>query len=165
MCGLTGILSSSPSNDITGMVANMTSLLAHRGPNDEGVWSEGNIGLGHRRLSVLDLSISGAQPMHSECKRFVISYNGEIYNHKEIRSSIEIDVELETSSDTEVLFYFLKKTKFSKLEKLRGIFSIVFFDLKNNLVYCARDITGTKPLYYLLNNDGFFFFFWGLVFI
>ena len=74
MCGLTAILSSSPSNDISRLVANMNSLLAHRGPNDEGVWSEDNIGLGHRRLSVLDLSISGAQPMHSECIRLRNAY-------------------------------------------------------------------------------------------
>ena len=113
------------------------------------------INVGFCRLSIQDLSEKANKIFCDD--EFLLLFNGEIYNHKEIRSSIEIDGELETSSDTEVLFYFLKKTKFSKLEKLRGIFSIVFFDLKNNLVYCARDITGTKPLYYLLNNDGFFF--------
>lgn len=113
------------------------------------------INIGFCRLSIQDLS-------HKANKIFcdnesLLLFNGEIYNYKDIKSSIEIDNNLETNTDTEVLFYFLKKRKFSQLEKLRGIFSIVFFDLKNNIVYCARDVTGTKPLYYLLNNDGFFF--------
>ena len=84
MCGVTGLLCSTTSNNITRQVAKMTSLLVHRGPNDEGVWSDGNIGLGQRRLAILDLTSSGAQPMKSECGRYVLVYNGEIYNHFEL---------------------------------------------------------------------------------
>ena len=89
MCGLTGILSSTPSSEITEQISKMTSQLAHRGPDDERVWSENNIGLGHRRLAILDLSASGAQPMHSVCGQYVLAYNGEIYNHQELRRSLE----------------------------------------------------------------------------
>ena len=89
MCGLTGILSSTASADIIDQVTKMTAQLAHRGPDDERVWSENNIGLGHRRLAILDLSASGAQPMHSVCGSYVLAYNGEIYNHLELRRSLE----------------------------------------------------------------------------
>ena len=88
MCGLTGILCSEPNNNISSYVSKMNSFLTHRGPDDDGIWYEENIGLGHRRLAILDLSISGAQPMHSNCGRYVLAYNGEVYNHHEIRNQL-----------------------------------------------------------------------------
>ena len=152
MCGLTGILSSSPSNDITRQVANMTSLLAHRGPNDEGVWSEGNIGLGHRRLSVLDLSVSGAQPMHSECKRFVMAFNGEIYNHLDIRKKLEDEgasIKWRGHSDTETLLAAIKHWGLDKsLRNSHGMFALAIWDQKKKCLSLARDRIGEKPLYW-----------------
>lgn len=76
MCGLTGLLRATPGDGIKGQVARMTTRLSHRGPDDEGVWCEGGIGLGHRRLAILELTATGAQPMHSDCGRYVIVYNG-----------------------------------------------------------------------------------------
>ena len=91
MCGLTGLLRSSPSDDIIAQVARMTARLVHRGPDDEGVWTEGVIGLGHRRLAIIDLSATGAQPMHSDCGRYVLAYNGEVYNHLDLRRALEVE--------------------------------------------------------------------------
>ena len=85
MCGLTGLLSSESSNNIVEKVNKMTSMLVHRGPNNEGFWSKGNIGFGHRRLSIVDLSKAGTQPISSMCGRFIMVYNGEIYNHLKLR--------------------------------------------------------------------------------
>ena len=89
MCGLAGILCSTYSENIFEKVSKMTSVLSHRGPNDKGIWFDQNIALGHRRLAILDLSVSGSQPMKSECGRYVLVYNGEIYNHLNIRNKLE----------------------------------------------------------------------------
>ena len=91
MCGLTGILcgATTKTSDVAEVVHRMTNRLLHRGPDAEGIWSEDCVALGHRRLSILDLSDAGAQPMHSRCHRYVIAYNGEVYNHSEMRRDLE----------------------------------------------------------------------------
>src|SRR5690349_1273752 len=91
MCGIAGILSSR--RNISAMVARMTASLAHRGPDDEGAWmdAEAGIGLGHRRLSIVDLSPAGHEPMHSASGRYVITFNGEIYNHRDLRARLKSD--------------------------------------------------------------------------
>ena len=151
MCGLTGILSSSPDN-ISQTVSNMTSLLSHRGPDDSGVWSKGNIGLGHRRLSILDLSISGAQPMHTECMRFVMVFNGEIYNHLDIRKKLEVEgisVKWRGHSDTETLLVAIKYWGLDKsLCYSNGMFALAIWDQKEKCLSLARDRIGEKPLYW-----------------
>ena len=89
MCGLTGLLCPKTDKDIKSYLSKMTSSLVHRGPDDEGIWTEESIGMGHRRLSIIDLSSSGKQPMNSNCGRFVLTFNGEIYNHLDLRVELE----------------------------------------------------------------------------
>ena len=106
MCGLTGILSPSSSKNVKDLIKKMTSFIIHRGPDSEGFWYNNNMGLGHRRLAIVDLSSTGAQPMKSHCGRYVIAYNGEIYNHLELREQIQRDggtCEWQGHSDTETL--------------------------------------------------------------
>ncbi len=152
MCGLTGILTSSTNNDINKIVSKMTLLLKHRGPNDGGVWSKSNIGLGHRRLSVLDLSSSGAQPMQSECERFVMVYNGEIYNHLDIRKNLEVEgfpIKWRGHSDTETLLEAIKYWGLQKsLTNSIGMFALAIWDKKEECLSLARDRIGEKPLYW-----------------
>lgn len=152
MCGLTGILCASQNNDIIKVVTKMTSLLVHRGPDDEGVWSDGNIGLGHRRLSVLDLSVSGAQPMHSDCERYVMVYNGEIYNHLDIRkklSSESYKIKWKGHSDTETILAAIKHWGLDKtLSISNGMFALALWDKKEKCLSLARDRIGEKPLYW-----------------
>ena len=90
MCGLTGLLCPKTDKDIKSYLSKMTSSLVHRGPDDEGIWTEESIGMGHRRLSIIDLSSSGKQPMNSNCGRFVLTFNGEIYNHLDLRVELEL---------------------------------------------------------------------------
>jgi asparagine synthase (glutamine-hydrolysing) len=152
MCGLTGILSSSSSNEISKNIIKMTSPIKHRGPDDNGIWTEENIGFGHRRLSVLDLSVSGAQPMHSKCGRYVIVYNGEIYNHLEIRKNLEIEnasINWIGHSDTETLLTAIQHWGLDKsLKNSNGMFALALWDKKTKSLSLARDRIGEKPLYW-----------------
>ena len=151
MCGLTGILSSS-SNEISRNIIKMTSQIKHRGPDDKGIWSGDNIGFGHRRLSVLDLSDSGAQPMHSKCGRYVIVYNGEIYNHLELRKNLEIEdasINWRGHSDTETLLTAIQHWGLDKsLRNSNGMFALALWDKKSKSLSLARDRIGEKPLYW-----------------
>jgi len=152
MCGLTGILSSTPSSEITEQISKMTSQLAHRGPDDERVWSENNIGLGHRRLAILDLSASGAQPMHSVCGRYVLAFNGEIYNHLELRRSLEKEGLMSSwcgQSDTETLLAAIVHWGLEKaLSSSHGMFSLALWNRDKKCLSLARDRMGEKPLYW-----------------
>lgn len=161
MCGITGLLCSSPSNNISGQVAKMTSLLEHRGPNDEGVWSNSNISLGQRRLSILDLTSSGAQPMKSECCRYILVYNGEIYNHLDIRKKLEIEgnaPKWRGHSDTETLLAAIKSWGLDRsLSISNGMFALALWDQKNRCLSLARDRIGEKPLYWGWAGNDFIF--------
>lgn len=152
MCGLTGLLRSSSSDDIIGCVADMTERLVHRGPDDHGIWSEGGIGLGHRRLSILDLSTSGTQPMHSECGRFVIVYNGEVYNHLDLRHALEAEGTIPQwrgKSDTETLLAAIAHWGLDDaLCRVNGMFALALWDRKERCLSLARDRMGEKPLYW-----------------
>ncbi|MDC1150374.1 asparagine synthase (glutamine-hydrolyzing) [Gammaproteobacteria bacterium] len=152
MCGLTGILCSEPNNNISSNVSKMNSFLTHRGPDDDGIWYEENIGLGHRRLAILDLSISGAQPMHSNCGRYVLAYNGEVYNHHEIRNQLKKE---DSSiiwcghSDTETLLAAILQWGLDEtLVRTHGMFALAMWDRKENRLSLARDRMGEKPLYW-----------------
>lgn len=152
MCGLTGILRSSPSDDIIGQVARMTARLVHRGPDDEGVWTEGGIGLGHRRLAILDLSATGAQPMHSDCGRFVLAYNGEIYNHADLRHTLKTEdaaPRWRGQSDTETLLASIVHWGLAEaLCRAHGMFALALWDRVEKRLSLARDRMGEKPLYW-----------------
>ena len=161
MCGLTGMLCFEPRSNIANQVSKMNSLLAHRGPDDEGVWHEENIGLGHRRLSILDLSNSGAQPMHSKCGRYVLVFNGEVYNHLDLRIQLENNnssLYWQGQSDTETMLVAIQELGLDKaLRLIKGMFAIALWDRFEKRLSLARDRMGEKPLYWGWAGKDFIF--------
>lgn len=152
MCGIAGFIGKSD-NWITEIKA-MCDRIKHRGPDAEGFWSADNteVVLGHRRLSILDITSNGNQPMSSNSGRFVISYNGEIYNYKEIADELykgKETVFLKTRTDTEVLLEAIDRWGIRQtLKKMRGMFAFALYDRENDELYLVRDRMGEKPLYY-----------------
>jgi asparagine synthase (glutamine-hydrolysing) len=134
----------------------MLQTLSHRGPDGEGIkyYLNGHLALGHKRLSFLDLSTEGLQPMHSNTGRFAIVLNGEIYNYKELKQELSADYNFQNETDTEVALAVFEKWGIDGLEKLAGMFSMVVLDSQQQIVYLIRDRFGIKPLYYaLLHNQ------------
>lgn len=159
MCGLAGFIDFNKRSKRSDLV-NMTDILHHRGPNDSGYelykLQNANIGLGHRRLSILDLSNHGSQPMDFE--HYTIVYNGEIYNFREIRRELEnCNYSFSSDSDTEVILKAFHKWGIKSVDKLNGMFLIVILDRKKNKVTIIRDRAGVKPCYYYYENDTFLF--------
>ena len=156
MCGLVGIYSQKKTVSLE-KITEMVQILKHRGPNDQGVWGDEHIGLGHTRLSIHDLSIAGHQPMTSFSGRWVIAFNGEIYNYQAIKSEMlsQERIMFNGGSDTEVLvnaidLWGLEKT----LKKCVGMFAFAVWDKQEKQLYLARDRFGEKPLYYgQIHND------------
>jgi len=164
MCGLVGLLSTgdaAPANELASVVSSMLSTLARRGPDAEGVWvdPQARVALGHRRLSILDLSAEGAQPMQSPSGRFQIAFNGEIYNHKPIaKDLIKLGYQFRGHSDTEVLIAAIEEWGVNEtLNRLTGMFAFAVWDLKDAKLYLARDRLGEKPLYYGRTEQGIVF--------
>ena len=152
MCGLAGLLSLHNSKDIVSKVSKMTSCLKHRGPDNYGIWSEKNICLGHRRLSIIDLTNSGAQPMRSICGQYVLIFNGEIYNHLELRSLLNnenTNLKWHGRSDTETLLNAIMHWGIDEaLRKSKGMFAFALWDKVKMKLSLARDRIGEKPLYW-----------------
>ena len=145
MCGIAGILSASERTDA--IMRKMTDAISHRGPDADGLWHGQGISLGHRRLSILDLSQAGAQPMTSRSGRYVIVYNGEIYNHLALRE--HLTGPWQGHSDTETILALIEQVGFeSALTQLVGMFAIALWDVKESRLHLARDRMGEKPLYY-----------------
>lgn len=145
MCGIAGILSASERTDA--IMRKMTDAISHRGPDADGLWHGQGISLGHRRLSILDLSQAGAQPMTSRSGRYVIVYNGEIYNHLALRE--RLTGPWQGHSDTETILALIEQVGFeSALTQLVGMFAIALWDVKESRLHLARDRMGEKPLYY-----------------
>lgn len=158
MCGIAGIFSFTNRVDQQ-RVSNMTRIIAHRGPDGEGIWSNetGNICFGHRRLSIIDLSANGAQPM-SFLNRYTITYNGEIYNFRELKEKLlRQGIEFQSNTDTEVLLalYHLHGTKC--LDLIDGMFAFAIWDKESEELFCARDRFGEKPFFHT-HSDGNFYF-------
>ena len=129
----------------------MTDSIVHRGPDGEGLFFEENVGLGHRRLAIIDLTPAGDQPMKSLSGRFVISYNGEIYNYQETRVELELlGHQFQSQSDTEVLINAWEEWGEESLNRFNGMFAFALWDRKNHELILARDRYGIKPLYYAL---------------
>ncbi len=158
MCGISGFINASGKPVDQKILKAMSDKISHRGPDGEGFWKDGNIGLAHRRLAIIDLTDGANQPMQSQDGRYVIVFNGEIYNFKDIRNRmIEKGQSFTTNSDVEVLLEgFVRKGKDIFLE-LNGMFSIVIFDKKTKTLTLARDRFGVKPLYYIFQNGIFAF--------
>jgi len=148
MCGICGIIDFDGQPGLTEL-ENMSRSLRHRGPDMEGTWSSGRCVLGHRRLSILDLSDAAKQPMVSEDGATALVFNGEIYNFQEIRKKLESKGHLfRTSSDTEVLLrQYIEKGE-AMLGDLNGMFSLAIWDDREKRLLAARDRMGKKPLYY-----------------
>lgn len=157
MCGIVGIWDMSGSPVFSDHVSNMVKSLAHRGPDAQGVWSGGPICLGHSRLSIIDLSEKGAQPFVSVDGRYVLVFNGEIYNYKELIQEYFSEEEFYSHSDTEVLLKMLIRFKEDALPKLRGMFAFALFDTQEQALLLACDPFGKKPLYYAWINDTLLF--------
>jgi asparagine synthase (glutamine-hydrolysing) len=160
MCGLAGLLTTGAVTEET--MRAMAAAVAHRGPDDQGFWidAEAGIGLAHRRLSIVDLSAAGHQPFHSACGRFVLSYNGEIYNHAELRRAIEATgpVDWRGHSDTETLVEAIACWGLEEaLRRASGMFALALWNRETRELSLARDRVGEKPLFYGWNGDRILF--------
>ena len=162
MCGFIGIIGSDLKNILSSeKTQKISESLKHRGPDSEGLYvsDDNSIIMMHRRLSILDLSEKGQQPMCSQCGRFIISFNGEIYNHQKLRNDKNlISYKWKGTSDTETLMRYFEIYGIDKtLEDIEGMFSFVIYDTQFNTLYLARDRSGEKPLLYG-TIDGLFIF-------
>ena len=155
MCGFVGFVSKGGNKKK--IIKDMADIIVHRGPDSDGYYVNDNVALGFRRLSIIDLE-GGTQPIFNENKDKVIVFNGEIYNYKEIKEDLTLKGHVfSTESDTEVLLHGYEEYKEKILDKLRGMFAFVIYDIKNNSLFGARDFYGIKPMYYYKDNDNFMF--------
>ncbi|MDI5895478.1 asparagine synthase (glutamine-hydrolyzing) [Flavobacterium algoritolerans] len=159
MCGINGILHLQSQKKIDERVlVKMRDSLEHRGPDDEGLFIENNIGFGHRRLAILDVSLTGHQPFLSEDGRYVLVYNGEIYNFKEFYPELKSNgFDIRTTSDTEVLMKLFQLHGLKMLNRLNGMFAFAIWDKLEKKLTLVRDRMGVKPLYYSFYNETFYF--------
>ncbi len=158
MCGIAGLLNLDGEPVAADVLQGMTDAIAHRGPDGEGHWTEGNIGLGHRRLAIIDLSDEASQPMVSVEHRFVLVYNGEIYNFREIRAELEAaGYWFRSHSDTEVLLNAFSHWGTAAISRLNGMFAFALWDRKDRQLILARDRYGIKPLYVASQGNKFAF--------
>jgi asparagine synthase (glutamine-hydrolysing) len=159
MCGICGFFNISHRYEAPALLSAMTSSLAHRGPDGMGTWlsPEMNVGLGHTRLAIIDIT-GGRQPIHSSDGRFVIVFNGELYNFRSLRKELEgLGHDFRTSSDTEVLLEAYVRWGPACLQRFHGMFALAIYDTQAREVFLARDRTGIKPLYYHWGPSGFLF--------
>jgi asparagine synthase (glutamine-hydrolysing) len=156
MCGIAGIFHPQlPKPVDPARVEAMTAALAHRGPDGSGIWTAPGIGLGHRRLSIIDLSDAAAQPMLTPDRTLAISYNGEIYNFREVRTELEAKGHVfRTESDTEVILAAWRQWGPDCLAKLNGMFAFALYDSGEDVLFLARDRLGVKPLFHAELSDG-----------
>jgi len=158
MCGIVGIADfSGLSRADNAFLNNATQLMSHRGPDGQGVWIENRVGFGHRRLSIIDLA-GGAQPMHDATDRYTITFNGEIYNYKDLRRFLESkQYVFQTASDTEVILNAYAYWGTACVEHLNGIFAFGLWDAHKHTLFLARDHLGVKPLLYYINGERLIF--------
>jgi len=158
MCGVAGILNLGGEPASPAALKRMTDAIAHRGPDGEGHFADGALGLGHRRLAIIDLSLAGRQPMATQDGRFVVSYNGELYNFHELRKELEaLGHAFVSRSDTEVLLAAWAQWGVKALDRFNGMFAFALWDAKERSLTLARDRFGVKPLYYARVGDAFLF--------
>ena len=158
MCGVTGVLhfDGEPASPV--VLRRMTDAIAHRGPDGEGHYIDGSLGLGHRRLAIIDLSPAGHQPMLTPDGRFVLSYNGELYNFLELRAELEaLGHRFRSRSDSEVMLLALAQWGVTALSRFNGMFAIALWDRDEKTLLLARDRYGIKPLYFARRGSTFLF--------
>ena len=158
MCGIAGLINLDGAPASATLLQSMTDSIAHRGPDGEGHWIEGPVGLGHRRLAIIDLSPLAHQPMVSVEHRYVLTYNGEIYNFRELRAELEAaGYWFRSQSDSEVLLAALSHWGQDALTRLNGMFAFALWDRKDRTLMLARDRYGIKPLYFAQQGGSFSF--------
>lgn len=158
MCGIAGFVTTQGTEVPCEIIQNMTDAVAHRGPDGQGIWCQGSVALGHRRLSILDLSELGRQPMEDEVSGCVISYNGEIYNYLELRKElVGRGYRFRSHTDTEVILKAYDCWGQACVKKFNGMWAFAIYDPRCNIVFCSRDRFGVKPFYYTELASGFAF--------
>ena len=153
MCGIAGFIGKDKNKKK--IIKAMCDRIAHRGPDAEGFYVKGDVALGQRRLSIIDIE-GGKQPMFSEDGKLVIVFNGEIYNYKDLKKELK-EYPFQTESDTEVLIYGYRKWGYDLPNHLRGMFAFALYDMEEKTLFCARDHFGIKPFYYYYNDGTFMF--------
>lgn len=157
MCGISGIISKTSRSIDPKLIGRMNDLVAHRGPDDEGIFIDKAVGLGHRRLSIIDLSKDGHQPM-TYGQRYTIVFNGEIYNYIELREELtKAGYIFKTKSDTEVILAGFDFWGEQCVTRFNGMWAIAIYDMQKNIVFCSRDRFGVKPIYFTENGELFAF--------
>ena len=156
MCGIAGLFHpATPKPVDPARIAAMTEALAHRGPDGSGVWTAPGVGLGHRRLAIIDLSDAAAQPMLTADRRVALAYNGEVYNFREVRAELEArGHDFRTESDTEVILAAWRQWGPDCLERFNGMFALALYDADADALFLARDRLGVKPLFLAELPDG-----------
>jgi asparagine synthase (glutamine-hydrolysing) len=158
MCGIAGIAFPHGKRVPSELIQRMTETLRHRGPDDSGIFLDDNIGLGHRRLSIIDLSPNGHQPMRNEDGSIWTVFNGEIYNFNELRDGLVArGHQIRSQTDTEVLLHLYEEQQSEMVERLNGMFAFAIWDRPRRRLFLARDRLGIKPLFYAQTNHGFAF--------
>ncbi len=160
MCGIVGFRTENRYAVFQKYLENAVLQLAHRGPDDSGFYfdEKAGVGLGHRRLSILDLSSAGRQPMCSGDRKVWVSYNGEVYNFRKLRSTLEdYGHRFRSNTDTEVVLKAYLQWGIDSLQKFQGMFAMAIWDGRDKKLILARDRIGIKPLYYYLNNGTLLF--------
>lgn len=156
MCGISAIIHPKEKLLVRETLERMNAAMAHRGPDADGVYTNQNIGLGHRRLSIIDTENSANQPMLSFNKKWVIAFNGEIYNYVELKANELQGVSFQTESDTEVILELFQKYGIECLSKLKGMFAFILHNIETAETFVVRDRYGMKPLYYSMQNNACF---------
>ena len=159
MCGIVGQIQLDPDRHVEAeAIHRMADIITHRGPDGEGVWIHGQVGLGHRRLKIIDLSDAAKQPMGNADGSLWITFNGEIYNYRELRGGLETEgVRFRSNSDTEVLLSMYERHGFDCLQHLIGMFAFAIWDDRKKLLFAARDRMGQKPFFYTQTKTSFLF--------
>lgn len=154
MCGIAGMIDKHNGKIDRVTIRRMTDRIVHRGPDAEGIYIDGNIGMGHRRLSILDLSDAGTQPMFSHDNRYCIVFNGEIYNYRELKKVLcAAGAVFKTNTDTEVILEAYRRWGIGCTARFNGMWSFVLYDTLERKLFFSRDRFGVKPLYILENED------------
>lgn len=158
MCGIAGVVNNLTQVNVQSVVEQMISKIVHRGPDGHGVFTDGNLGLGHRRLAIIDLTEDGHQPMAYADGNLVITFNGEIYNYRELRSELSaLGYQFRSHSDTEVILAAYQQWGQDCVSRFNGMWAFALYDKSAQLLFCSRDRFGIKPFYYVDNNNGFYF--------